>query len=137
MFSRFIFWTSIAIYAASFMFYQALYYTINSPLFIVPGMQIWRLVTAPFANIDIFMLLFGLLSYLMRGYQIEKEKGTAKFIIYFMFLSILSQIFMVIIGFLFIKAFGIPAMSFGLWTMTMAEMTIDSLRDPEMSKNFC
>lgn len=67
LFNRFIFWTSLLIYLISFVFEAILYYTLNIPYLVITKFQIWRLVTAPFANPQLLMLLFGLLSYMPRG----------------------------------------------------------------------
>jgi hypothetical protein len=60
LFNRFIFYSSIGIYLISFIIPQVLSYTLNIPPYVIWKFQIWRVITAPFANIQIFMLVFGL-----------------------------------------------------------------------------
>lgn len=137
LFNRFLFWSSIIIYLVSFILPEAVYYTINVPAYVYMKFQIWRIVTAPISNISIFMLLFGLLSYMPRGCQVEKMKGTTNFFIYFMLMSIISQSLMVILAFIINLLIRFPSFSLGLWTMVMVDMTVDSLKEPDLPRNLC
>ena len=137
MFNRFIFWTSIIIYLLSFPFLFIAYYTLNIPDMVIKKFELWRLFTAPFSNIQIFMLLFGLLSYMPRAMQLERTKGTTNFIIYFLWLSFISQVLLVLCSFLINLLMPLQSMSLGLWTMVMVDITVDSMKEPEMLQNLC
>ena len=127
---------SILLYIAAFFGFRVIWYTINAPWYIIPNLQVWRLVTAPFANYNFFMIFFGIYSYIQRGCQIEREKGTAKFFLYFMTLSIISQILLVAIGYFAQHYFSIYSTSDGLWTMTFVDITIFCIKNPEATNNF-
>ena len=62
--------------------------------------------------------------------------GTSAYIFHFMWMSVLSQVVMVILHIiikLLMKKW--KSVSFGLWTMVLVEMTIDSLKDPDLARN--
>lgn len=114
------------------------YYIINSPPLIYKEFHIWALVTAPFASVDPFMMLFGLCSFIPRGSIEERMKGTAYYIIHFFWLSVLSQILMVAL-FLGVSLMvdKYQAVSAGLWTMAILTMSLDSFRNPDQAMNLC
>ena len=91
LFCRFIFWTSLGVYLLSWIYGPIVFMTLNIPALVYTKFQVWRVITAPFANPQLLMLLFGLCSYLPRGMQVEKMKGTTKFFLYFMSMSLISQ----------------------------------------------
>ena len=135
MFCRFLFWSTIGLYLISF-FIPVHKYLANEPKQIYEHFQVWRLVTSPFMSVQLFMVLFGLLSNLPRGCQIERMKGTTNFLYYFMVLSFVSMVIMTLLD--FVITFPLKnwkSMSLGLWTMVMVDMTVDSLKDPELERN--
>jgi membrane associated rhomboid family serine protease len=144
-FWRIIIYLNLFVYIGSFFYLGILLYAINIPQYVVFKMQIWRIVTSPYAHLDILSLLIGLLVYLMRGYQIEKTKGTAKFAVYFISLSIVVNILATAIGIigkqLLTNCIASILLSFpcyvaGLWPMILVDMTVDSLKDPNREMMF-
>ena len=83
------------------------------------------------------MLIFGLWSYLPRAIEVERMKGTTNFIIYFLWLSFISQVLMTLAAFLIGLFMPFPSISLGLWSMVLVDITIDSMKDPEMLQNLC
>mmetsp|Transcript_12421 Transcript_12421/g.11010 ORF Transcript_12421/g.11010 Transcript_12421/m.11010 type:complete len:198 (+) Transcript_12421:108-701(+) len=138
LFNRFIFYLSIGLYLVSW-FIPVHLYLINVPVMIYMKFQVWRIISAPFGNMQLLMLLFGLLSYMPKGCQVERMKGTTAFFVYFMGLSMISQSIMVILDLLVNVLFGLgmQSMSLGLWTMVMVDMTVDSLKDPNLERPLC
>ena len=140
LFCRFIFYSSIALFILNlFPIFPITETLINIPILVYTRFHIWRIVTAPFVNFQIFTLLFGLCSYLPRGGQVEKMKGTSRFFIYFMTMSIIAMTMMVILDFILNIVLRLQWMSIsiGLWSMVLTDMTVDSLKDPNLERPLC
>ena len=97
-FCRVVLYLCLFFYLSIFFTYAILAYSINFPQFVIFKLQIWRLVTSPYAHVAFLNLLIALLVFLMRAHQIEKVKGTAKYAIHFLSISLAINILATLIG---------------------------------------
>ena len=105
-------------------------YGVNKADLIYKNFQIWRLITAPFFFDDytIPLLVFILVVFSKR----ERTMGTVKYFIYFWWMSTVSQIIIVILGFLqsLVGYKYTVAQSYGMLSYIVAECTFKSIKDP-------
>jgi membrane associated rhomboid family serine protease len=97
----------------------------NEPQLVVYKFQIWRIVTSPFAEGRFIGLLIGLWMYLMRAYELERVKGTARFSVYFVSMAVVVNLLSAVIGIIALKIFGFHSFEAGLWPMILLDLTID------------
>ena len=136
IFTRFLIYTSLLLSLFGIFFPVVVETLMNFPELVYKEYEIWRVITAPVANYGILMLFFGLISYIPVAMRSENIKGTTKFIIYFMTLSIISQILLLILDFVLQLMIKFPSISDGLWTMVIIEVTIDAIREPNATRVF-
>ena len=120
---------------AQFLFEDVFVYLANIPEYTVFKFHIWTIVTAVFVHRDIIQILVGLLNaYFMFSTQ-EKVMGTVRYFIFFWWMSIISQIFIVIFGFIFFDDFFV--ISDGIWSMILVQVTIDSIKNANSNVTIC
>ena len=134
--TRFLIYTSTIISLIGIFFPIAYETLMNIPQFVYYSFEIWRIFTAPVANYGIIMLFFGLISYIPISMINENTKGSTKYMLYFITLSIISQIFLTLFDYTLQKLVTFPSISNGLWTMVMIEVTIDAIKEPNATRVF-
>ena len=137
LFCRFIFWTCTILFLLSF-FFPVQIMLMNEASLVYTKFHIWRIITAPFVGNHFFTITLSLLIFISRGIQNEKNKGTIKFFINFWWMSIISQIILVILDLLISRITKVKGYSFALWSLVMVDMTIDSYQQPDVLRTcFC
>jgi len=140
LFCKFIFTSCTALYLVSFLLPQPLYLVALTPSLVISQYHVWRLITAPFYNPQLLMLLFGLWSYMPRAGPHEKTEGTVRmameFLIYTLIISLLFCLTGFILGSSASPGFYL-APQMGLWPLVMCEMVVDCNRDPDVARYLC
>ena len=106
----------------------------NIPYYSIGYFQIWRFITGNLITSGIFSLIFALIFWVSDGKVVEKMKGSARYLIYFLIHSIIIQIFYALIYYLLINKNTIDKnniQSTGLWCYIICEVTINCLITPE------
>ena len=138
LYSRFVFWTCMFLLLVSLFIGGIAELFVNYPPFTIQGFQIWRLFTAPFVSMRPLSLLFSLCSFISRGMQNERSRGTNRFFIYFWWMSVISQSILVGLFYLIFLTFKREAgVSMALWSLVLADMTIDSIEQPDIARTCC
>eukprot|EP01017_Pseudomicrothorax_dubius_P027059 TRINITY_DN3075_c0_g2_i1.p1 TRINITY_DN3075_c0_g2~~TRINITY_DN3075_c0_g2_i1.p1 ORF type:complete len:366 (-),score=64.94 TRINITY_DN3075_c0_g2_i1:886-1983(-) len=129
--------TRLITYSSIFVFVASFIYPLNLLLANFPGstilsIQLWRLLTAPFANLSLISLVFGLLVYLPDAAQREREVGTVLFAIDFLYLTVQIQLLFTIVGFILGLIFSTSSISsYNLWPLFLAAVVKLCLGNPE------
>ena len=106
----------------------------NVPYYSIGHFQIWRFITGNLITSGIFSLIFALIFWVSDGKVVEKMKGSAKYLIYFLIHSIIIQIFYALIYYFLINKSQPEKKdihSTGLWCYIICEVTINCLISPE------
>ena len=111
-------------------------YLMNDPGFIWSNYQIWRLFTAAFVQYNLISLFIALLVFYPMSQTHEKIRGTVGYFIFFWWMTVISQIFILLIYVLSLEYKNFTAISDGLWTMILIEMTIDSIKNANSPRYF-
>ena len=106
----------------------------NVPYYSIGCFQIWRFITGNLITSGIFSLIFALIFWASDGKVVEKMKGSARYLIYFLLHSIIIQVFYALIYYFLINK-NPPdknnIRSTGLWCYIICEVTINCLISPE------
>jgi len=106
----------------------------NVPYYSIGYFQIWRFITGNLITSGIFSLIFVLIFWVSDGKVVEKIKGSARYLIYFLLHCFIIQSISALIYYFFINK-NLPdrkeIRSNGLWTYIIWEVTINCLISPE------
>lgn len=106
----------------------------NVPYYSIGYFQIWRFITGNLITSGIFSLIFALIFWVSDGKVVEKMKGSARYLIYFLIHSMIIQIFYALIYYFLINKKSPDKnniRSNGLWCYIILEVTINCLISPE------
>ena len=106
----------------------------NVPYYSIGYFQIWRFITGNLITSGIFSLVFALIFWVSDGKVVEKMKGSARYLIYFLMHSIIIQIFYALIYYFLINKKSPDKSNIrsnGLWCYIILEVTINCLISPE------
>lgn len=106
----------------------------NVPYYSIGYFQIWRFITGNLITSGIFSLIFALIFWVSDGKVVEKMKGSARYLIYFLMHSIIIQIFYALIYYFLINKKSPDKSNIrsnGLWCYIILEVTINCLISPE------
>jgi membrane associated rhomboid family serine protease len=106
----------------------------NVPYYSIGYFQIWRFITGNLITSGIFSLIFALIFWVSDGKVVEKMKGSARYLIYFLIHSMIIQIFYALIYYFLINKKSPDKnniRSNGLWCYIILEVTINCLVSPE------
>ena len=106
----------------------------NVPYYSIGYFQIWRFITGNLITSGIFSLIFALIFWVSDGKVVEKMKGSARYLIYFLIHSMIIQIFYALIYYFLINKKSPDKSNIrsnGLWCYIILEVTINCLVSPE------
>lgn len=141
-YSKLVLYLSVAGYLLGLAFPMIAFQLINFPKFTVESFQFYRVFTTPFIAINLFQVLFGLLSYMPTACKTEKRLGTISYLFFFMINSEIYTDLLVQVLFVGIM-YGTSYIPFGtwssnvlypctgLWPLIMIEMVVRCNRNPD------
>ena len=147
LFIRIVVFSTLIFYIINLFTPYPAFYLANIPYFTIFYLQIWRLFTTPFITTGLISIIFSLLFWYRHAIQLEREKGTVKYMLNFFmnscFIQIMYCILLLVISLVIqnnmmmkMKLTMIGVRNEGLWPILMCDLTLMCLSNPEANMRF-
>lgn len=111
-------------------------YLANLPLYTIGYLQVWRILTAPIAEINVISFIFDLLLLYLMAVGEEPRIGSARLLMNMAMRSLIIQLAVACIGLMLLFA-GLFSFSAGIFPIVMVSLTINCLKRGEELTDCC